>query len=177
MLDYVELDIDLEKYHSDLTEYVISVYSNSNFTSTYNNLDLQDFKLHNLELTRQLELLSDSKLERVTLLVLENSSMLIHRDQGPRICRINWPILNSDSAVTVFYNKKPNAVSHAKHNGIDLYQLHDLEIRNSFILTKPTLMHVDTIHSVELIPKKPLPRIIVSFNFVNDTKLSKLLQK
>ena len=175
MRNYLELDFEYAESHQVLCHYVDTIQDS--ITTSYQKVNLLEFKEHNAKLCEVLESMAQSELERVIVLTAsEKFKFLPHQDEGPRVCRINWPVLNSDSAYTVFYKKKPTAMPY-KYEGIDMYHKHDVEVSDTFVLTKPTLMHVDTIHSVETIEGKPLPRTIVSFNFKDDSVLRKLLLK
>lgn len=181
MRNYLELDFDHKQYHDRLVNYVMSILDTR--ISAYHSVDLQKFKNHNIDLCSFLENTADSNLERVIILsigdIIINSPVMNdlkpHHDNGPRVCRINWPILNSSSAYTIFYKAKPG-VEPFKIQNIKFYHKHDLEVCDTFILEKPTLMHIDTIHSVDHIEGKSLPRIIISFNFKDDSKLAQLLK-
>jgi hypothetical protein len=173
MINYLELDFEYTQYHQVLCDYVDSIQDS--ITTSYQKVDLLKFKEHNSKLCGFLESMAQSDLERVIVLTVnEQFKFLPHKDEGPRVCRINWPVLNSDSAYTVFYKTNAGATPY-KYEGIDMYHKHDLQVSDTFVLTRPTLMHVNTIHSVETIEGKSLPRIIVSFNFRDDSILQKLL--
>ena len=173
MKNYLELDFEYAQHHQVLCNYVDSIQDS--ITTSYQKVDLLGFRENNLKLCEVLENMAQSELERVIVLTVnEKFKFLPHKDEGPRVCRINWPVLNSDSACTVFYKTNTGATPY-KYEGIDMYHKHDLQVSDTFILTKPTLMHVNTIHSVEPIEGKSLPRIIVSFNFRDDSVLQQLL--
>jgi hypothetical protein len=171
MRNYLELNFDYAKYHDNLVSFVES--ARHTIREPYDSLDLVLFKQTNPELNQFLEEFSGSELERIIIFSF-NGTFGIHRDIGPRVCRLNWPIINSNSAETVFYQLKPDAVS-KKFEGIDFYNESDTVIVDRYILHQPTIMNTDTVHNVLPIAKAPLPRIVVSFNFVDDSILAKML--
>jgi hypothetical protein len=105
---------------------------------------------------------------------LGNNSL--HRDTSIETCRLNWPILNSASIETRLYNSTAEPKQHVLPTGETYltYRENDCREIARLYMTKPTLLHVHTIHGL-FRASGPLPRYILSFNFANDNEILKNL--
>lgn len=90
----------------------------------------------------------------------------IHRDTSIESTRLNWPILNSSSIETRMFNTEaePRKLVLPTGETYLTYAESDCNLIGSFRLTKPTALHVHTIHGLYRV-ENPLPRYILSFNF------------
>jgi hypothetical protein len=96
-------------------------------------------------------------------------------DKLKRRIRLNWPIINSESAETIFYEKNnENVVSeiHSYKSGVSgrVYNPSDCYEIDRYILNVPTLMNVRQLHAVELIDYK-LPRILLTMRLSNEEEV------
>jgi len=96
----------------------------------------------------------------------------LHRDTSLETCRLNWPILNSTSIETRLYasDVEPNRfVLPTGETYLTYHESDCIEIAK-LTMTKPTLLHVHTIHGL-FRASGPLPRYILSFNFADDAEI------
>jgi hypothetical protein len=96
------------------------------------------------------------------------NSNSLHRDTSTESCRLNWPLLNSTSIETRFFESTVESTKLILPTGEAYltYQESDCNIIGKFVMSKPAILHVHTIHGLYRAPG-PLPRYILSFNFEN----------
>lgn len=90
----------------------------------------------------------------------------IHQDTSKESARLNWPILNANSIETKLFKStaEPKKLLLPSGETYLTYQESECEFIDSFCMTKPTVLHVHTIHGLYR-ATGPLPRYILSFNF------------
>jgi hypothetical protein len=90
----------------------------------------------------------------------------LHKDTAQEAVRLNWPVLNGPSIETKFFKSvsDPNRTFLSTGESYLKYQEQDCVQIDSFRLTKPSLIHVHTIHGLYR-ASGPLPRYILSFKF------------
>lgn len=90
----------------------------------------------------------------------------LHRDTSSESTRFNWPVLNGASIETKLFDSavEPNKKILPTGETYLTYQEKDCTEIGSFLLDRPTLLHVHTIHGLYR-AEGPLPRFILSFNF------------
>jgi len=93
----------------------------------------------------------------------------IHRDTGDETTRLNWPVLNASSIETRFFKSAvpPNKITRADSGETWVYRESDCELIDQFCMTRPTVLHVHTIHGLYR-AVGPLPRYVLSFKFKHD---------
>jgi hypothetical protein len=89
--------------------------------------------------------------------------------------RLNWPILNGESASTIFYEKNREnipSVVHSYKSGVSghAYSAEDCHEVERYILDTPTLMDVHQIHGIEILNHK-LPRILLTMRLSNEEEV------
>jgi len=89
--------------------------------------------------------------------------------------RLNWPILNGESAATIIYEKKSEdipSVIHSYKSGVSghAYAPNDCYEIDRYILDTPTLMNVQQIHGIEILDHK-LPRILLTMRLSNEEEV------
>jgi len=91
----------------------------------------------------------------------------LHRDTSNESVRFNWPVLNGTSIETKLFTStvepKCRQLATSKETYLSYREEYCQEI-DSFLLDRPTLLHVHTIHGLYRAPG-PLPRYILSFKF------------
>jgi len=103
----------------------------------------------------------------------------VHKDGKDNLkvkFRMSWPILNGDSAATIFHRSLSNAntrrfsinqsVAETYGASLLMYDKEDVVEIDRYLLDCPTLVNNRTLHSVELVSDK-LPRIILNFGLTN----------
>jgi hypothetical protein len=90
----------------------------------------------------------------------------LHRDTSVESTRFNWPVLNGTSIETKLFtcSKEPDKKTLVSGETYLKYHEKDCKEVASFLLDRPTLLHVHTIHGLYR-ATGPLPRYILSFNF------------
>lgn len=105
-------------------------------------------------------------------------SIPIHTDGDNTIkrrIRLHWPILNGESAATVFYEKNHEnvkAVFNSYKSGVRgwSYDPDDCHEIDRYILDTPTLNNVKQLHGVEILNDK-LPRILLTMRLSNEEEV------
>lgn len=90
----------------------------------------------------------------------------LHRDTSVERYRLNWPILNSASVETRFFtsNSEPTKLILPTGETYLKYTEDQCTLRDSNVLSKPTLIDTHAIHSLYRNGTE-FPRFILSFNF------------
>jgi hypothetical protein len=92
----------------------------------------------------------------------------IHVDYGSNPVRINWPLCNTNSVITRWYNTasegklwedNPNGAPYT------MFDPEDCTVAAECMLDQPTAIRVDVPHNTNVVPGQPLPRVAYSFNF------------
>jgi hypothetical protein len=103
----------------------------------------------------------------------------IHTDSTDTVLkkriRLNWPIINGESAETIFYEKNDESISsriHEYKSGVSgrVYDPSDCYEVDRYILDTPTLMNVRQPHAVEILNHK-LPRILLTMRLSNEEEV------
>ncbi len=89
--------------------------------------------------------------------------------------RLNWPIINGESAETIFYEKNSESISsriHEYKSGVSgrVYEPSECYEVDRYILDAPTLMNVRQPHAVEILNHK-LPRILLTMRLSNEEEV------
>lgn len=103
------------------------------------------------------------------ILAYKLGAKTIHRDTGNETARLNWPVLNSSSVETRFFKSsvEPRKTIRSDSGETWNYQESDCELIDRFCMTRPTVLHVHTIHGLYR-ATGPLPRYVLSFKFEQD---------
>lgn len=183
---YKKLNIDnFERIQDTLIPYAVN-YVNENISEEklfYNLISeehLQEFKRDVPELFESIQRSLGSDVILMSYLFIDtHSDVPIHTDaNNPSIkkrIRLNWPILNSTSALTVCYQKKSenihgtlrslsNGVVGHSYNDTDCYEV------DKYVLDVPTLMNVKELHGIQILNHK-LPRILLSMRLSNEEEV------
>lgn len=102
----------------------------------------------------------------------------IHTDSNnliERRTRLNWPILNGESAATVFYQKNNDDVQgvfYTYKSGVSgcKYDSEDCHEIDRYILNTPTLMNVKELHGIQILTSE-LPRILLTMRLSNENEV------
>jgi len=103
----------------------------------------------------------------------------IHTDSTDNILkkriRLNWPIINGESAETIFYEKNHENISsriHEYKSGVSgrVYEPSECYEVDRYILDVPTLMNVRQPHAVEILNDN-LPRILLTMRLSNEEEV------
>jgi hypothetical protein len=102
----------------------------------------------------------------------------IHTDGDNSIkrrIRLHWPILNGESAATVFYEKNHEnveAIFNSYKSGVSGWSFdpNDCHEIDRYILDVPTLNNVKQLHGVEILNDK-LPRILLTMRLSNEDEV------
>lgn len=103
----------------------------------------------------------------------------IHTDSTDTVLkkriRLNWPIINGESAETIFYEKNDESISsriHEYKSGVSgrVYEPSECYEVDRYILDAPTLMNVRQPHAVEILNHK-LPRILLTMRLSNEEEV------
>lgn len=183
---YKKLNIEnFEKIQNVVIPYVVN-YVNKNISEEklfYNFIPedhLQKFKQDIPELFEGIRKDLGSDIILMSYLYIDtHSDVPIHTDaNNPSIkkrIRLNWPILNSTSALTIFYEKKfediqgtlrslPNGVVGHSYNDTDCNEV------DKYTLDIPTLMNVKELHGIRVLNSQ-LPRILLSMRLSNEEEV------
>lgn len=169
-----EYDVEnFDNIQSRLISYVLETYPNK--TTFWNHVDQDALFEHVPELNLAIVSITGQMPQKTYLLVVPESETYerlgarsLHRDTSIESCRLNWPVSNSSSIETRFFNStaEPKKLILATGETYLNYQEHECQLIDSFLMTKPTLLHVHTIHGLYR-STGPLPRYILSFKFEN----------
>jgi hypothetical protein len=94
-------------------------------------------------------------------------SKTLHKDTSVESVRFNWPVLNGPSVETKLFASKVDPEQkqlHISKKTYLSYQEENCQEIGSFLLDKPALLHVHTIHGLYR-ASGPLPRYILTFKF------------
>jgi len=188
---YRKLDIEgFEKIQSKIVQYVVDYVTEDiksseqkfsekvsfNFVSDDN---LKKFKEDIPELFECIQRELDSEVILMALVYIDGvDSIPIHTDGDNTIkrrIRLHWPILNGESAATIFYEKNHENVEptfNSYKSGVRgwTYDPNDCREVDRYILDTPTLNNVKEIHGVEILNDK-LPRILLTMRLSNEEEV------
>jgi hypothetical protein len=156
----------------------------------YSYISADELEQNCAEVSTLIESYFDVKIERVIVFKMTQESIgqlgykSIHVDSGPRMVRLNWPILNPESVITKYFKITDPAAQPTRHlinppykDYFNLYKSDICQEVSSVCINQPTIFAVgQTPHSM-FAAGNQWPRIICSFNFVDDTNLIKYLEK
>lgn len=96
-------------------------------------------------------------------------------DSIKRRIRLHWPILNSESAATVYYKKRNDQVTskaNSYKSGVSghIFDINECSEVDRYILDVPTLNNVKEIHGVEILNHN-LPRILLTMRLSNEEEV------
>jgi hypothetical protein len=102
--------------------------------------------------------------------VVEDTNRNIHIDGSPHPCRLQWPILNSQSVDTAWYEaREEDKIVEILPNGVPYisYRVQDCKEVARKNISKPTIIRVEEPHAVIRTSCSPIdfPRIAFSFAF------------
>lgn len=186
MKDWCYIDIpDWQLVQPALQKFVTESVKNS--SEIYNYIDLARFRHNCPEITTLIESYFDSQIERIVVFKMTQESMqrlghkFIHIDSGLKTARLNWPILNPNSIVTKYFKIVDPEYCPSRHfinppfkDYIDICDPAVCEEISSVYVNQPTVFNVKTPHGM-FQSGNDWPRIIASFNFVDDSNLVKYL--
>lgn len=182
---YKKLDINnFEHIQSTVVPYIINfVNHNISEEKLFYNLisdeELQTFKQDIPELFEGIRRELESEIILASYAFVDTHSYVpIHTDaSNPLIkkrIRLNWPILNGESAETIIYKKNHENIegtfcSHPGGTG-HYYNDNDCYEVDKYILSTPTLMNVKELHGIRILNHK-LPRILLSMRLSNEEQV------
>lgn len=129
------------------------------------------------------------KINRTTLFVVNSDQVMrkignnyIHIDGDKPHARLNWPVLNPESIVTRFFKAEDGYLGEKKRFREDapstIYSINYDASRctqvDEVCINQPVIFNVKQPHGLFRAPG-PLPRIMISFNFYDDSPLRSLL--
>lgn len=169
VVDYVTEDIKLseEKFFEKVS---------FNFVSDDN---LKKFKEDIPELFECIQRELGSEVILMALVYIDGvDSISMHTDGNNTIkrrIRLHWPILNGESASTIFYEKNHENVEptfNSFKSGVSgwIYNPEDCHEVDRYVLDTPTLNNVKEIHGVEILNNK-LPRILLTMRLSNEEEI------
>jgi hypothetical protein len=171
-----------------LQELVTACVADTN--EIYNYVDLAQVKAKCSQTVSLIENYFDATLERVVVFKMTAESMhtlgdkFIHIDSGPRSVRLNWPILNPASVETKYfkitdadYRPRRHYINPPFKDYIDICDAACCEEVDSVCVDRPTIFTVSQTPHGMYAAGDQWPRIMCSFNFVDDTNLVKYLEK
>ena len=188
---YKKLDIDdFEKIQDKIVPYVVDFvtkdikearekYSEQVFFNFVLDDDLEKFKRDIPELFECIRRELDSEITLMSFIYVTGADQIpIHSDSDnslERRTRLNWPILNGESAATIFYEKNSEDIPwvlHSYKSGVSGrgYNPEDCHEVDRYILDAPTLMNVKQIHGIEVLENK-FPRILLTMRLSNEEEV------
>lgn len=169
------LDIpNFEEIQKKLVPYILVKYPG--LFQFWNQVDQEDLYQQIPELLLAITHLTGQQPLKTYLLVIPNApdqlvnarlgDASLHADTSVESTRLNWPVLNSSSIETKLFisTGEPNKLVLPTGQTYLTHSRDQCEEIASFIMDKPTVLHVHTIHGLYRAPG-PLPRYILSFNF------------
>lgn len=175
MQPFKELDIkDFDIIQLKLVPYILEKYPG--LIQFWNHVDQQDLFDAVPELEHALKNSVGQLPLKSYLLVVPNGpahlvnaklgANSIHRDTSAESTRLNWPILNPASIETRMFDTQaePKKLILPTGQTYLTYQESECNLIGSFCLSKPTALHVHTIHGLYRVADA-LPRYVLSFNF------------
>jgi hypothetical protein len=173
-----EFDVDnFDNIQNQLVPYIIKTYPNK--ITFWNHVDQEQLFEHVPELLTAVKHIAGQRPLKTYLLAIPNAPEVLlatqlgpkslHRDTSVESCRLNWPVINSNSIETRLFSStaEPSKLVLPTGETYLTYQEQDCELIDSFLMTKPTALHVHTIHGLYR-ATGPLPRYVLSFNFDQD---------
>jgi len=184
---YKKLDIDdFKKTQDKIVPYVIDFVTQDIkeseekiFFNFISDEDLEKFKQDIPELFECIKEKLDSEIILMSYIYVDDFNMNefpIHSDNIlKKRTRLNWPILNGESAATIIYEKIREdipSVIHSYKSGVNghAYNSNDCYEIDRYILDTPTLMNVQQIHGIEILDHK-LPRILLTMRLSNEEEV------
>jgi len=179
---YKKLDINnFDSIQETISPYVIQFINRSEklFYNLISEENLQEFKKNIPELFECIHKELNSEVIFASYLFVDiDTHVPIHTDAGNsstgKRIRLNWPILNGESAETVFYQKKNEDIKGVLHSHRwgtgTYYDLNDCNEIDKYVLDIPTLMNVKELHSVRILNQE-LPRILLSMRLSNEKEI------
>jgi hypothetical protein len=188
---YKKLDIEeFQKIQDKIVPYVLDFvtadikaaeekYSEQVFFNFVFDDDLEKFKRDIPELFECIRRELGSEITLMSFIYVTGPEQLpIHTDSDnnlERRTRLNWPILNGESAATIFYEKNSEDIPWVMHSyksgisgrGFDPNHCHEVD---RYILDVPTLMNVKQIHGIEIL-KDEFPRILLTMRLSNEEEV------
>jgi hypothetical protein len=189
MKNWCYADIPVWKnYQPDLQKFILDSVANTE--EVYNYIDLDLFKSHCSNIVEMFKNHYGVELERVIVFKMTKKSIdllgdnFIHIDCGPRSTRLNWPILNPTSVITKYfeivdpaYQPKRYYINPPLKNYIDICSADRCQEIDSVCVDQPTIFTVNRTPHGMYAAGDQWPRIMCSFNFIDDTNLVKYLEK
>lgn len=187
-MHYKKLEIDnFQEVQNKIIPYVLEFVrediSNSEEKIFFNFISeesLKKFKKDIPELFESIRKELNSEIILMSYIYVDGINQLpIHTDSVDnsldRRTRLNWPILNGESAATVIYEKNHEdvpSVIHTYKSGVSgrAYDRNDCYEIDRYILDVPTLMNVKQIHGIEVLNNK-LPRILLTMRLSNEDEV------
>ena len=179
---------DWKKYQPGLEKFILDSVANTEDIYTYLSPDLVQSNCG--DLVELLKTHYGSGIERVIVMKMTKESIgrlgskFIHVDSGPRTVRLNWPIKNPSSVITKYFkitNPEYQPVRYLSNPPykayIDLYDAAYCEEIDSLCIDRPTIFKVTQTPHGMFVAGDQWPRIMCSFNFVDDTNLIKYLEE
>jgi len=183
---YEKLNIeDFERIQESVVPYILN-YVDHNLTEEklfYNLISddhLQEFKRDIPELFEGIQRELGSDVIFMSYLFIDTHSHVpIHTDANnpsvKRRIRLNWPVQNTTSALTVFYQKNSENIQgmlDSLSNGVTghSYKIEDCYEVDKYLLDVPTLMNVKELHGIKILNHK-LPRILLSMRLSNEDEV------
>lgn len=156
--------------------------------TVYNFIKAEDFVQHNPVLADILqstfgtiERLMIFKMTHAQIKKLEHNT--IHKDSNPgkQQVRLNWPVLNPESVITKFFsvdiaNGRKHLINPPFDDHIVLYNSESSKEIDQICIDRPVAFNILQPHSM-FEHGLAWPRIMCSFNFVDDTNLIKYLEE
>lgn len=189
MKDWCYIDIpDWCLVQPALQKFIVESVKDS--TKVFNHIELTEFNQNCAEATILIESYFESRIERISVFKMTQESIkhlgakLIHIDSGfhGRIARLNWPVLNPGSVVTKYFKITDAGYQPARQflktsfgDYVDVYAADVCKEISQVCIDRPTAFSVTTTPHGMFAAGDQWPRLMCSFNFVDDTKLIKYL--
>jgi hypothetical protein len=155
----------------------------------YNVVRVKKIEQHLPEFKNLLESHFESPLERITIFVMSEQSMtdkfgdkFIHIDGSKQKARLNWPILNSRSVITKYfdivdptYQPRRLEVDPPYKDFVYVYDARVCKEVSSVCVDRPTVFTVTEKAHGMYVNGDRWPRVMASINFIDDTGLLKYL--
>jgi hypothetical protein len=177
-----------ENYQTALQKFILASVENTE--EVYNYIDLDLFKFNCSNIVEMFKIHYGAELERVMVFKMTKKSIdrlgdnFIHIDSGMRSVRLNWPILNPTSVVTKYFEITDPVYQPRRHyinppfkDYIDICSVDVCREVDSVCVDQPTIFTVTQTPHGMYAAGDQWPRIMCSFNFVDDTNLMKYLEK
>jgi hypothetical protein len=179
---------DWKNYQPNLQKFIINSVADTE--ELYNYISIDKLNQHCAEIVTLIESYFDAQLERVIVFKMTQESIarlgnkLIHIDSGPRNARLNWPVLNPNSIVTKYFRITDPEYQPVRHilnpPFSDYTEVCDsayCEEIDSVCVDQPTIFTVNKTPHGMFAAGDQWPRLICSFNFVDDANLVKYLEE